>query len=46
MFKMKVYLEGLDIETYRSIVESKGDNLLGNKYIKKMSIKKIITICI
>ena len=34
MFKMKVYLEGLDIETYRSIVESKGDNLLGNKYIK------------
>ena len=34
MFKMKVYLEGIDIETYRSIVESKGDNLLGNKHIK------------
>lgn len=34
MFKMKVYLEGIDIDTYRSIVESKGDKLLGNKHIK------------
>jgi len=31
---MKVYLEGIDIDTYRSIVESKGDKLLGNKHIK------------
>ena len=34
MFKMKVYLEGLNIDTYRSIVESKGDTFLGNKHIK------------
>ena len=34
MFKMKVYLEGIDINTYRSIVESKGDKLLGNRHIK------------
>ena len=31
---MKVYLDGLDINTYRSIVESKGDTFLGNKHIK------------
>lgn len=34
MFKMKVYLQDLNIDAYKSLVENKGDNILGKKYIK------------
>ena len=37
MFKMKVYLQGLDIDTYRTLVENKGDKLLGKRHIKNES---------